>query len=297
MGIYTTVASRAFINHTTTEKSIGDSVAVLLPTYCEVENIEDMIREIEGLGLPNLRIVVIDDSSPDGTCELVRQLQEKYDNIIFYRRPAKLGLGTAITAGFKLILSMKNPPSYVVAMDADFSHDPKEILRLIRAMKNDSDLVIGSRYQQSGEILGWSPVRHAISRVANFIAATVARTKVRDCTSGFRCYSVRYLRSVIKDLHSETYEIQIETVKQARIKKFRISEVPITFTNRKRGKSKLTLTEIQAFLSYIIRARLEIGKASEEFIWSRNLMKLQAQMEEKKTKGFNDTYNHSRLFF
>jgi len=276
---------------------MNDSVAILLPTYCEIENIEDIINEIESLGIKNLKIVVIDDSSPDGTCEVVRNLQNKYDNIILYRRPAKLGLGTAITAGFKLILSLNNPPSYVITMDADYSHDPKEIIKLIQAVKNDNDLVIGSRYQPNGEIIGWSSIRLIISRVANFIAAIIAGSKVKDCTSGFRCYSVKYLRNVIKDLHSQTYEIQIETVKQAHVKKFRVTEVPITFTNRKKGKSKLTINEIKGFLSYVIKTKLGVKKTPEEIIWSRNLMKTQARVEGEKAKGFNDAFNHSRVFF
>ena len=231
-------------------------IAVILPTYCEAENIESLIEEIQELKL-NLVIVVIDDSSPDGTSEIVRRLQENYDNILLLLRQTKLGLGTAITAGFRLILSLPNPPYYIITMDADYSHNPQDIPKLIHAAQKKYDLVIGSRYCPGGEILGWHFARSFISRCANIIASTIVRMSLHDCTSGFRCYTSRYVKSVLDNLHSETYEIQIETVKQARAKGFLVKEVPITFVNRKRGKSKLTKNEIQTFLSYIIKTRFK----------------------------------------
>jgi len=233
------------------------SVAVLLPTYCEAGNIETLIQEIEELKL-DLLVTVIDDSSPDGTAEKVKRLQKEYGNILLFMRPEKLGLGTAITTGFQSLLSLKRPPDYIVTMDADYSHNPQDIPRLIRVAEQGFDLVVGSRYCQGGKIKGWNSVRWLISRLANFIASTIVRTRLCDCTSGFRCYSRDYVRTVLPDLHSQTYEIQIETVKQARLQKFRIKEIAITFVNRKRGKSKLTPTEMQGFLSYILRASTRI---------------------------------------
>ena len=233
------------------------SVAVLLPTYCEAGNVENLIQEIEELKL-DLLVTVIDDSSPDGTAEKVKRLQKKYGNILLFVRPQKLGLGTAITTGFQGLLSLKRPPDYIVTMDADYSHNPQDIPRLIRVAEQGFDLVVGSRYCQGGKIKGWNSVRWLISRLANFIASTIVRTRLCDCTSGFRCYSRDYVRTVLPDLHSQTYEIQIETVKQARLQKFRIKEIAITFVNRKRGKSKLTPTEMQGFLSYILRASTRI---------------------------------------
>jgi len=228
------------------------SLAVLLPTYCEAENIASLIREIQELNLDPL-IVVIDDSSPDGTSERVARLQEKYGNILLVLRPTKLGLGTAITDGFRLLLSLPNPPDYIITMDADYSHNPQDIRKLIQSAQRGYDLVIGSRYCPGGEIIGWHFARLLISRCANLIASTVVGMWLHDCTSGFRCYTSRYVKNVLENLHSQTYEIQIETVKQARTKGFQVKEVPITFVNRKRGKSKLTRNEIQTFLSYIIK--------------------------------------------
>jgi glycosyltransferase involved in cell wall biosynthesis len=228
------------------------SVAVMLPTYNEAENIESLIRKIEALNL-NATIVVVDDSSPDGTAEIARKLNGEYGNIHVVLRPDKLGLGMAITAGFRYLLKLRNAPEYVITMDADYSHNPKDVPRLLEVAKDGCDLVIGSRYIEQGKVLGSSLRRRLVSRLANIVAGVTIGTKLHDCTSGFRCYSQRYVKSVLPALHSQTYEIQIETVKQARLNGFRIKEIPITFVNRKRGKSKLTATESQAFISYIFK--------------------------------------------
>ncbi len=238
------------------------SVAVLLPTYCEAGNIESLIREIEELKL-DVFVAVIDDSSPDGTADAVRKLQEEYANILLNVRHTKLGLGTAITAGFRWLLSLEHPPEYTVTMDADYSHNPQDIPRLVRVAQKGHDLVIGSRYCHGGKILGWHRARWLISRIANFIASIAVRTRLHDCTSGLRCYSRDYIKTVLQNLHSETYEIQIETIKQARLLGFKLKEVPITFMNRKRGKSKLTGVEVRAFLAYVIKAL--IGRTSVAF--------------------------------
>jgi len=229
------------------------SVAVILPTYCEAENIEGLIREIEELKL-DILITVIDDSSPDETAEIVKNLQEEYDNILLFVRPEKLGLGTAITTGFQLVLHLKNQPDHIITMDADYSHNPRDIPKLIHAAKRGCDLIIGSRYYRGGKVIGSRLMRRLISRLANIIASVTVGLRVCDCTSGFRCYSKNYVQSVLHNLHSQTYEIQIETVKQARLNGFSIKEIPITFINRKRGKSKLTVFEFKAFLAYVAKA-------------------------------------------
>lgn len=229
------------------------SVAVILPTYCEAENIEGLIQEIEELRL-NLLIVVIDDSSPDGTAKKVKMLQKKYKNVLLSSRPRKLGLGTAISTGFRMVLLLDKKPDYIVTMDADYSHNPQDIPRLIQAAKHGYDLVIGSRYFNGGKVVEVPWVRRLISSLANIIAATIVGKRIQDCTSGFRCYSRNYVKNVLCELHSQTYEIQIETLRQARLYGFNVKEIPITFINRKRGKSKLTSTELSSFLAYSIRA-------------------------------------------
>jgi len=231
-------------------------VGILLPTYCEAANIGRLIREIESLGL-NTSVLVIDDSSPDGTADLVRNLQSNYDNILVFVRPRKSGLGTAITDGFKVFLSLKNPPEYIVTMDADYSHSPKDVPRLVSAAKEARGLAIGSRYCVGGGTINWSVFRLAISRVANMISSVLIGAEIHDYTSGLRCYSRDLVKSMVSELHSETYEIQIETIRQARRKGYDIREIPMIFVNRKKGKSKLTKKEIREFVSYIVKVGLE----------------------------------------
>jgi len=227
-------------------------IGVILPTYREAENIANLIDEIENLQL-NTSILVIDDSSPDRTAETVKNLQKKYSNILLCVRPKKSGLGTAITDGFKIFLSLKSAPKFIVTMDADYSHNPKAVPQLLSKMQSGCGIVIGSRYCRGGKIAGWSGVRKIISRTANVVAKFLVGLKLRDCTSGFRCYSTRFLKVAIGSLHSQTYEIQIETVRQALLRGFSVKESPILFVNRKRGKSKLTLAEVQSYISYILK--------------------------------------------
>ena len=148
---------------------LGADLGILLATYCEATNIERLIVEIEGL-LINSQILVVDDSSPDGTADLVRMLQTKYPNILLIVRPGKFGLGTAITDGFKTFLSLKNPPKSVIVMDADFSHNPQDIPSLLSSLDFGDGLVIGSRYCRGGRIVGWPITRRIISRLANAVA-------------------------------------------------------------------------------------------------------------------------------
>ena len=231
---------------------VNSQIGVILPTYCEAQNIEKLIAEIEALPL-NASILVIDDSSPDGTADAVRKLQSQYSNILLHVRPKKSGLGSAITDGFRFFLSLKNVPEFVVTMDADYSHNPEDLPRLVSNMGSGCDLVIGSRYCKGGKTEGWPYTRKIISRGANAVARGVLGLKLHDCTSGFRCYSTSFLKQTIKYLHSQTYDIQIETVKQAHSQNFKVKEVPILFVNRKQGKSKLTLVEIENYVSYIFK--------------------------------------------
>jgi dolichol-phosphate mannosyltransferase len=227
-------------------------VGVILPTYREAENIANLIEDIENLPL-NTSILVIDDSSPDKTADVVKNLQKKYGNIVLCVRPKKSGLGTAITDGFKIFLSSKRPPKFIVTMDADYSHNPEAMPQLLSSMQSGCGIVIGSRYCDGGQIAGWPFTRKIISRAANLVAKVLMGFKLRDCTSGFRCYSTKFLKVAIGSLHSQTYEIQIETVRQALSRGFGVEEVPILFVNRKLGKSKLTLAEIQGYLSYTFK--------------------------------------------
>ncbi len=234
----------------------GYEVGVILPTYREADNISNLIDDIEKLNL-NAELLVIDDSSPDKTAQIVQQKQTQYPNIRLHVRPKKSGLGSAITDGFKIFLNSENTPKYIVTMDADYSHNPQALPQLLSNMKDERDgIVIGSRYVKGGATEGWPLTRKVISKTANFIAKVALGLKLKDCTSGFRCYSARFLREAIGNLHSHTYEIQIETVRQAALRDFHVKETPIVFVNRKRGKSKLTWAEIKSYITYTLKATL-----------------------------------------
>lgn len=235
---------------------VAFKVGVILPTYREADNISKLIDDIENLKL-NAEILVIDDSSPDRTAQIVREKQTQYPNIMLHVRPKKSGLGTAITDGFKIFLNSQNAPKYIVTMDADYSHNPQALPQLISNMKDEDDgIVIGSRYVKGGATAGWPFTRKVISKTANFVAKVSLGLKLKDCTSGFRCYSTKFLREAIGNLHSHTYEIQIETVRQAVLRNFNVKETPILFVNRKLGKSKLTWTEIKSYITYTLKATL-----------------------------------------
>jgi len=241
---------------TKSETQASPDVGIISPTYCEAENIGGLIQTIEGLNL-NSVLLVIDDSSPDATRGLVEELNEKYGNILLLTRPRKMGLGTAIRDGFELLLSQPNPPKYIITMDADYSHNPYDIPRLLDFAKNGYDLVVGSRYCEGGAAKGWTVFRRITSMVANRLAGSLIQLRVNDFTNGFRCYSKRCVQTVLPKLHSQTYEIQIETIRQAKLHNLKVGEIPITFENRKKGKSKLTISEIVAFSNYIIKVLLK----------------------------------------
>lgn len=236
--------------------TVISKITIILPTYCEADNIGNIIDRIEKLGI-NATILVIDDSSPDGTQEIVKKLQKNNPNIILLTRPCKMGLGTAITYGFQYLLSQGHPPDYIITMDADHSHNPRDIPKLVYEAIKGNDLVVGSRYCRGGAVKGWSNIRFVISRTANKIANFLLRLPVSDYTSGFRCYSRNYIEKALPKLHSETYEIQIETLRQAKLQGSKICEVPITFENRKKGKSKLTPNEIATFTKYILKILIQ----------------------------------------
>jgi dolichol-phosphate mannosyltransferase len=232
----------------------GSEIGIILPTYREADNISKLIEDIENLNL-NSSILVIDDSSPDRTAEIVQEKQGKYKNILLCIRPKKSGLGTAITDGFKIFLAQAVSPKYVITMDADYSHNPQDIPQLLSSIREaDSAIVIGSRYVKGGKIEGWPFTRKIISRTANFVAKHSLSLKLHDCTSGFRCYSTKFLKTTISNFHSHTYEIQIETIRQATLRNFNVKETPILFINRKQGKSKLSWTEIRSFVTYTLKA-------------------------------------------
>lgn len=225
---------------------------VVIPTYNEAENIEALLREL--LALPeNLRVVVVDDNSPDGTGDLVDRAAADSDRVVPLHRPGKQGMGTAHIAGFRKAMEMGS--RLILSMDADFSHSPRHIPAMIQQMAG-ADLCIGSRYVWGGGVVGCSPWRIALSRGANLFARTMLGLKAHDCTAGFRCYRHAVLESLDLDtVFSDGYSFLIELLYRAQRRGFSVAEVPILFENRKLGASKISRGEILKAMYTVVRLR------------------------------------------
>jgi dolichol-phosphate mannosyltransferase len=211
---------------------------VCLPTYNERENLEPMVTALlERLG-PEDRVLVIDDSSPDGTGELADGLAAKYNRVEVLHRPAKEGLGPAYLAGFRRALA--GGGELILEVDCDFSHDPGDVPRLIAAAV-DADLVLGSRYVAGGHTENWGLARRFVSRAGSLYAQTILWAPVKDLTGGFKCYRREVLERIdLASISARGYAFQIETTYRALRAGFRVVEVPITFTDRETGTSKMS---------------------------------------------------------
>ncbi len=215
----------------------GPKTLVLVPTFNEAAGIELLLDRVLA-SHPTLEILVIDDDSPDGTGKIADERALADDRIQVLHRPSKKGLGKAYVAGFKL--GLERGFDRLVEMDADLSHDPDDLPRLIEAAAG-ADLVIGSRYTKGGGVEGWSLARHVLSRSANAYSRTLLGFPVRDSTSGFRCYRREVLENLDLDTaSSEGYAFQIEMAFRTWKKGFRVKEIPIVFRERSIGKSKMS---------------------------------------------------------
>jgi dolichol-phosphate mannosyltransferase len=209
---------------------------VCLPTYNERENLEPMLR---ALGDKGVRVLVIDDNSPDGTGELAGRLAAELGYVDVLHRERKEGLGPAYLAGFRRALA--DGAELVLEMDCDFSHDPNEVPRLLAAVESGADLALGSRYVPGGGVRNWGLVRRFISAGGSFYARLVLGVKVRDLTGGFKCYRRTVLETIDLDaVNSKGYAFQIETTYRAMRAGFKVVEVPITFADREVGGSKMS---------------------------------------------------------
>jgi len=210
---------------------------VIIPTYNERENIEDIIKAILTTS-SEVDILVVDDNSPDGTGQIVEKISQENPRVKMIKRKEKLGLGSAYVTGFKFAL--KEGYEYVMEMDADFSHDPKEIPRFLELIKHN-DLVIGSRYTNGISVVNWPISRLLLSYFANIFARFVTGVPIKDLTGGFKCFRREVLESIDLDrIMSDGYAFQIEMNYHAWRKGFRIVEVPIIFIERRAGKSKMS---------------------------------------------------------
>ena len=213
---------------------------VVIPTYNERSNIIEVIEKIFALGLNDLEVLVVDDNSPDGTDEVVKELSLKYP-IKLLSRAKKEGLGKAYVSAFKLILSAQDKPDYIIQMDADLSHNPKNILDFLHKI-GEWDLVLGSRYIKGGGTENWDVIRKMVSRFGNIYAQLILSLPYKDLTGGFKCWKRGVLEKINLDSLSSTgYNFQIETTYKAQKLGYKICETPIIFTERKTGKSKFNL--------------------------------------------------------
>lgn len=212
---------------------------VIIPTYNEKENIEAIIRKVFGLS-SGFHVLIVDDGSPDGTAQIVKKLQLEFPQQLFIEeRQGKLGLGTAYIHGFKYAL--QKGYQYVFEMDADFSHNPEDLEKLYSACKNGADVAIGSRYIQGVNVVNWPMGRVLMSYFASTYVRFITGMKIMDTTAGFKCYQARVLQKINLDkIKFIGYAFQIEMKFTAWKSGFKIVEVPIIFTDRTKGESKMS---------------------------------------------------------
>jgi dolichol-phosphate mannosyltransferase len=229
---------------------VSDSL-IIIPTYNEKENIEKIIRKVFSLN-DAFEILIIDDGSPDGTADIVKSLQAEYPSLHIEERRGKLGLGTAYIHGFRWALE-RSKYQYIFEMDADFSHNPEDLIRLKTACINGADVAIGSRYVNGVNVVNWPMSRVLMSYFASMYVRLITRINIQDATAGFKCYTRKVLATIPLDkVRFVGYAFQIEMKFTAIKYGFKVVEVPIIFTDRTEGTSKMS-TRIfrEAFLGVI----------------------------------------------
>jgi glycosyltransferase involved in cell wall biosynthesis len=225
---------------------------VIVPTYNEIENLETMYRRISNASKSS-DILIIDDGSPDGTGDLADALAKRDKRVKVLHRPGKLGLGTAVLAGFRYAL--EEGYQLVVTIDADLSHDPAYIPQML-GLIGEYDLVIGSRYVRDGGMVNWSIRRLLISLLANAVLKKILGIPQKDCSGAFKCYTANLLRKIQVDrVISKGYVFYVEILYRALRAGARVKEIPIIFVNRGKGKSKLGLNEVFGYAVNIFRLR------------------------------------------
>lgn len=228
---------------------------VIIPTYKEKENIEALIKSIFSLSVP-FEILVIDDNSPDGTASIVKNLQTTNNNIHLIERPGKMGLGTAYITGFSWAL--ERGYNYIFEMDADFSHDPNDLVRLFNACnEGGADVAIGSRYVSGVNVINWPLSRVLMSYIASIYVRIITGMKIMDTTAGFICYKKEVLKNIKPfRIRSRGYCFQIEMKFVSWKLGYKLVEVPIIFTDRKRGISKMSGGIFSEALYGVLRMKL-----------------------------------------
>lgn len=229
---------------------------VIIPTYNEIENIEAIIRAV--FELPkDFHVLIVDDNSPDGTGACVKTLQEEFKGILFLEtRTEKSGLGTAYIHGFKWAIAKKY--EYIFEMDADFSHNPRDLVRLLKACEGGADVVVGSRYKKGVNVVDWPLYRVLLSYGASFYVKMITGMRVHDPTAGFVCYKRNVLENINLDsVRFVGYAFQIEMKFRAYLKNYKIEEISIIFRDRVRGKSKMSSSIITEAVWGVLSMKLK----------------------------------------
>jgi dolichol-phosphate mannosyltransferase len=235
---------------------------LVLPTYNEAENIEAIVTAAaavleRAVGGSDYRILIVDDSSPDGTGDIADRLAAGREQVQVLHRAEKNGIGPAYLAGFRHALEAG--AGYVMEMDSDFSHDPADLERLLDAVRAGADLALGSRYVHSGGVVDWSPLRRFVSQGGSTYARLMLGLRVRDLTGGFKCFRREVLEQIHFDgVRSQGYAFQVELTYRAVRAGFRVVEVPIVFKDRERGQSKMSW-KIAAEAMWLV-PRLRFGR-------------------------------------
>ena len=228
----------------------------MVPTYNEKENINTLIDEILKLKIKNLHIVVVDDNSPDNTWKIIQEISKKKKKVHLLLRKNDRGRGSAGRDGF--IHCLKNDADIIVEMDADMSHNPKYIPVMIKELKN-ADVILGSRRVKGSKEIGRSRFRRLVTLIANLYITLMLGIRVKDCNSGYRCFKREVLEKIKPEkIESKGPSIVQEVLFKAHLNKFKIKEIPITFINRTKGKSKLGLKQLAA--GYFIVLKLKFMK-------------------------------------
>lgn len=229
-------------------------ILIIIPTYNELENLPRLLPEVLSKD-DGIDVLIVDDNSPDGTSAFIESQIKNNNRIHLIKRSSKQGLGTAYIAGFKYAL--QNGYDFVFEMDADFSHDPKEIPRFLDEIKN-SDVVLGSRYINGVNVINWPMRRLLLSSFANLYTRFITGMPVHDATGGFKCFRIKVLQAIdLNKVKSNGYAFQIEMSFKAWKKGFKVKEIPIIFVDRVKGKSKMSRKIVREAVTMVWKLRLK----------------------------------------
>ena len=229
-------------------------ILIIIPTYNELENLPRLLPEVLSKD-DGIDVLIVDDNSPDGTSAFIESQMKNNNRIHLIKRSSKQGLGTAYIDGFKYAL--QNGYDFVFEMDADFSHDPKEIPRFLDEIKN-SDVVLGSRYINGVNVINWPMRRLLLSSFANLYTRFITGMPVHDATGGFKCFRIKVLQAIdLNKVKSNGYAFQMEMSFKAWKKGFKVKEIPIIFVDRVKGKSKMSRKIVREAVTMVWKLRLK----------------------------------------